>query len=178
MTISFAAHGLPDNMEHKSNIQAIQLRLGILRAQIASGVFSDALVAGLNAGMGLMKRRIFNQRQDAEGFTLGPYISSQYRRKRTKAGRQVDRKDLEYDGDLRRTIEVVSVNNTKAHIRITNPENAQIAVYQEIQIANIRAGRPANAGGSERVPIFTLNETEQAIMRSTTIELIRQQIFL
>lgn len=165
-------------MPVSSNLEALQLRLGLLRAQIAAGVFSDALVAGLNAAMGLMKRRIFNQREDAEGFTLGPYISEQYKRKREKAGRQVDRKDLEFEGDLRRTIEVVSVNNTRAHIRITNTENAQIAVYLEQQIANIRAGRPANAPSGERVPIFTLNETEQEIMRSTTIALIRQQIFI
>ena len=138
-------------MEYKSNSKELLVRLKLIRANIAAGVFSDALAAGLNAGMGLMKRRIFNQSLAADGSTLGGYESEDYSRKRQRSGRQVGRKDLEFDGTLRRAIEVVTVNNTKAQIRITNPDSADIAFYQEQQIYNLRNGLPANSESGGKV---------------------------
>lgn len=163
-------------MKIDSNIEAIQLRLALFKANVAAGSFSDALVGGLVAGMGLMKRRIFNQSMDADGISLGNYISKEYRRLRLKNGRQIAKKDLEFAGALRRAIEVVSINNTRAQIRINNSELAQIAVYLEQQIANIRSGRPANSPTSQRARIFTLSDTEIAILRKNTLELLRQKI--
>lgn len=162
-------------MPYNSNSKEVNDRLKQIRDTIQSGVFSDALVGGLNAGMAAMKRRIFNQSLDAEGNSLGPYFSEQYARDRRRAGRQTAKKDLEFDGSLRRSIEVVTVNNTKAEIRITNDENADIARYQEQQIYNLRNDLPANEGNGQRVPIFELNETELEIVRTTTTELLRQK---
>lgn len=162
-------------MEYNSNTKEQLARLALIRATIATGVFSDALVAGLNAGMAVMKRRIFNQSLDANDQSLGPYISEQYERDRAREGRQIARKDLEFNGTLRRAIEVVSIDNTKAEIRITNDHQADIARWQEQQIANIRAGRPANEESGLRVPIFELNEVERDIAQTTTRELINQK---
>jgi len=162
-------------MEYSSNTKEVLARLAIIRAQIATGVFSDALVAGLNAGMGIMKRRIFNQSLDALGNSLGPYFSDQYERDRRRAGRQTARKDLEFTGTLRRSIEVVSVNNARAEIRITNPEEADIARKQEEMIFNLLNDLPYNAYGSGKVPIFELNADEVDIVRTTTAELLAQK---
>lgn len=151
-------------------------RLALLRAQIAAGVFSDVLVAGLNAAMAVMKRRIFNQSLAADGTDLGPYFSEQYARDRRREGRQTAKKDLEFHGTLRRAIEVVTVNNTKAEIRITDDKSADIARFQEQQIFNLRNDLPANQESGGKVPIFELNDQEAEIARTTTAALLAQKI--
>jgi len=162
-------------MEYNSNTKEVMARIALIRATIATGVFSDALVAGLNAAMAIMKRRIFNQSMAADGSSLGPYFSEQYERDRRREGRQVARKDLEFEGTLRRAIEVVSVNNTRAEIRITSDASADIARWQEQQIFNLRNGLPANQESGGKIPIFELNEEEAAIARSTTAALLAQK---
>jgi hypothetical protein len=163
-------------MEYHSNTKEVLARFALIRANIAAGTFSDALVAGLNAGMGVMKRRIFNQSLDAEGQSLGPYFSEQYERDRRRKGRQIARKDEEMTGQLRRAIEVIAVNNTAAEIRITNEQDTNKARWQEQQIANLRAGAPANAETGNRVPVFELSAEEWDIVRTTTRELLLQKI--
>lgn len=148
--------------------------MALIRATIATGVFSDALVAGLNAGMGIMKRRIFNQSQAVDGTSFGKYKSEPYKKKRAKRGRQIARKDLEVDGTIRRSIEVVTVNNTKAEVRFTNDESAKIAGYQEIQIFNVLNGLPVKTKG-KKIEIFKFNQTERDISRQTTRDLIKQR---
>lgn len=162
-------------MEYNSNTKEVLARIALIRATIATGVFSDVLVAGLNAGMGVMKRRIFNQSLAADGTGLGPYFSEQYERDRVRAGRQITKKDLEFTGTTRRSIEVVTVNNTKAEIRITNAESADIARKQEEQIYNLRNGLPYDATGGKKVPIFELSPDERAIASTTTKELLAQK---
>jgi hypothetical protein len=161
--------------QYTSNTLALQKRLELIKATIQAGAFSDALAAGLNAGMALMKRRIFNQSLDANGQTLGPYFSEQYARDRRRHGRQTARKDLEYDGTVRRSIEVVTVNNKRAEIRFTNDQTAKIGRYQEQQIFNLRANRPANEASGGRVPIFELSPQEKAVVQSTTQSLLAQK---
>lgn len=162
-------------MEYNSNTKELLARIALIRATIASGVFSDVLVAGLNAGMGLMKRRIFNQSLDALGNSLGPYFSESYARERRREGRQTGRKDLEFEGTLRRSIEVVAVDNTKAEIRITNTETAEIARKQEVQIYNLLNGGEFDDVGAGKVPIFELSQDEEDVVRTTTRELLAQR---
>jgi hypothetical protein len=161
--------------KYTSNVDELKARLALIRATIASGVFSDVLVAGLNAGMAIMKRRIFNQSLAADGTDLGPYFSEDWARARRLEGRQVARKDLEFQGTLRRAIEVVSVNNTRAEIRITDDASADIARFQEVQIFNLRNNLPANQDTGGKVPIFELNELELEIVTSTTKTLLEQK---
>jgi hypothetical protein len=163
-------------MEYKSNTKELLARLAFIRAQVAAGVFSDALVAGLNAGVGAMKRRIFDQSLAADESDLGPYYSAQYAKKRQKAGRQVGKKDLEFDGSIRRAIEVVAVNNMKAEARFTDPDSADIARWQEQQIYNLRNGKPANEASGGKVPIFELNALELDITKTTTRTLLQQKL--
>lgn len=162
-------------MEYHSNVKEVMARLALIRATIASGAFSDSLVGGLNAGMGIMKRRIFNQSLDANGEPLGPYYDESYERHRQRRGRQVARKDLEMDGTLRRAIEVVTVNNNRAEIRIVNSDSADIARYQEQQIFNLRNGHSGNEASGGRVPIFEFSEQEVEIVQTTTKALLAQK---
>jgi hypothetical protein len=163
-------------MDYNSNTADMLARLKFLKAVALSGVFSDALAAGLNAGMGVMKRRIFNQSLDANGQTLGPYYSEQYARDRRRDGRQTERKDLENEGTLRRSIETVTINNIRAEVRFTSPEEANIGRWQEQQIYNLRTGRPANEASGGRVPIFEFNAAEAEIARTTSQQLLLQKL--
>lgn len=162
-------------MTYDSNTKAILARLALIRASVAAGAFSDALVAGLNAGMGAMKLRIFNQSLDATGGSLGDYEPT-YARDRRRAGRQTENKDLEFTGTLRRAIEVVTVNNRRAEIRIVSDDQANIARWQEQQVYNLRTGAPGNEPSGGRVPIFELSPTEQSIVQTTTRALIKQKL--
>lgn len=162
-------------MEYTSNTSDLLARFRQIKAALETGDFSDALVAGLNAGAAILKRRVFNQSLAADGSSLGPYYSEQYERDRVRKGRQVARKDLEFHGPLRRSIEVIAVNQTRAEVRITNAKNADIARYQEQQIANLRAGRPANEASGDRVPIFEFSPTEEEIVQTTTVALLQQK---
>lgn len=162
-------------MEYNSNTKEILARLALIRATIASGAFQDALVAGLNAGMGVMKLRIFNQSLDALGNELGPYYNETYARDRRREGRQTARKDLEMTGSLRRSIEVIAVNNLKAEIRITNAKDADKARKQEVQIFNLKNNLPFDAASGGKVPIFEFSAEEVDIVVTTTKELLQQK---
>lgn len=161
-------------MTYKSNSKELLVRLKLIRANIAAGVFSDALVAGLNGGLGLMNRRIFNQSLAADGSSLGKY-SEAYARKRQNHGRQVGRKDLQFTGSLKAAISVVTVNNTKAQIRITDRDSANIARWQEQQVFNVRNGLPANSESGGKVRIFELNDDERDVVKTMTRELLNQK---
>lgn len=162
-------------MEYKSNTKELQARIKRIRDLIAAGTFSDALTAGLNAGMGVMKRRIFNQSLAANDQNLGKYFSKGYAAKRKNAGRQISKKDLEFTGSLRRSIEVVTVNNTKAEIRITNDNDATIARHLETQTYSLLNGLPGNSPASGKLPIFELSNDELEIVRTNTRELLKQK---
>ncbi|MEJ7611363.1 MAG: hypothetical protein WKF88_09330 [Ferruginibacter sp.] len=204
-------------MELLTNIPDIIKRLEQIKAAVGGGAggnggditvpsspdFSDAIFASLNSGMGLMKRRIFNNREDAEGKSLGNYHGTEtrvtkrklsiaqddedaekqrkkrkrvinrtikespdekyteYEKYRLSLGRQIEGKDLEVTGSLRRAIETVKTSDgSKVVIAILGQEEGKIARYQEQQIGNIRAGENAKTGSAEPAKIFILSKTE------------------
>lgn len=165
-----------------------------------NGQFADALVGALNTGNGLMQQRIFTENQDVQGNDFGKYIGktskarlipsanalqnkrnqalaglqiTSYQRKRAKAGRQIDKKDLEFSGGLRRSIETVVENERAAVLEFNNSDAALIAKGQEAQIANIRLGQKATTKGIG-IKIFRLNEAEKKEVNVQGRELINQ----
>lgn len=162
-------------MELKSNIPQLIEHLEQVKAQMGGGAgnppaipdFSDAMFGALNSGAGLMKRRIFNLGEDAEGNRLGTY-RKQYAKKRVKQGRQIAYKDLEVEGALRRSIETVKVDNAKVVIAIVNPQTALIAGYQEEQVGRLRGGGIAK--------IFTLSQAEYDQVQTEGRRAIQQVI--
>lgn len=195
------ATGTLNHMQLKSNIPDIIERLERLKISVgAAGSvppipdFSDAMFSAINSGMGLMKQRIFNRGEDADGNSLGKYVGkktnvtakkfggnkklqknfigegalTEYEKFRVAHGRQVAYKDLEVDGSLRRSIETVKDSNGKVTIAIVNPETARIAGYQEEQIGKIR--------GTGIARIFSLSESEYNHVKAEGNEAIRQVI--
>lgn len=75
---------------------------------------------------GAMKQRIFNQGKTEEETSIGKYKEGYYKRKREKFGRQTEYVDLEFKGDLRRSI-VKGTKNGKIVIGFNNDNSAEIA---------------------------------------------------
>lgn len=65
-------------MEIKNNIPDVIKRLEDFKAKVLNGEinFADAMFSALNTGNGLMKRRIFNLGEDAEGRPFGRYVGN------------------------------------------------------------------------------------------------------
>lgn len=83
-----------------------------------------------------------------------------YQRKRVNRGRQIVRKDLELEGELRRSIEVQVINERAAALMFNNDKAVLVAKGQENQITNIReTGRGSVYGNG--VKIFALNDNER-----------------
>jgi hypothetical protein len=97
-------------------------------------------------------------RKGLKGSIGNGFIYTEYEKIRLANGRQIIKKDLEFLGSLRRTIETVKKEG-KAQIVITNDKNALIASYQEQQIGNIRANGTGK-GSAKPAPIFQLSKEE------------------
>lgn len=97
-----------------------------------------------------------------------------YQRKRLAKGRQIDKKDLEFNGGLRRSIETRHDDKT-AVLEFSTDESALIARGQENQITNIRNGKKGSSKG-EGIKIFNLNEDEIKKVIEQGLQLINQII--
>lgn len=104
----------------------------------------------LQETLGQMLQRIFNRGEDAEGNIIGPYSSEAYKQLREDRGLQTTKIDLQFSGDLFRSIDIGTSNNIPV-IGITNSKSADISVYQEI----------AKGTGSVPRKIFTPSEQEK-----------------
>ena len=69
------------------------------------------LLLGAKRIEGLLKRRVFNDGKDSKGDSIGQYKSKKWKKKREEKGRQIGYIDLEFTGDLRNSIQVVSEGN-------------------------------------------------------------------
>jgi hypothetical protein len=97
-----------------------------------------------------------------------------YQRKRVLRGRQVLRKDLELEGDLRRSIQVFVENDRTVVLAFNDDHQALIASGQEQQIHNIRQGRKGTTRGTGAPKIFALNENEIDETKEQGVELVLQ----
>lgn len=79
-------------------------RLRLLRRILRKNI-SEIEIPALKALKGQMDRRIFRDGRTSTGVSMGPYYSA-WRKVRARAGYQTARKDLEFTGDLRRSIQV------------------------------------------------------------------------
>ncbi len=82
-----------------------------------------------------------------------------YQRKRVNRGRQIIHKDLELEGELRRSIEIQKINERSVEVRFNFDKAALVARGQENQITNIRNGLPGTTKG-DGVKIFAFNDDE------------------
>jgi hypothetical protein len=68
---------------------------------------SEALLLTAKRLEGLMKRRIFNDGKASNGGQIGKYKSKAWKKKRSEGGRQISKVDLQFKGDLIRSLKVV-----------------------------------------------------------------------
>lgn len=87
-----------------ANISPTQFRAKLQRLKdVLKEGRAKAELAAIKTLEADMKRRVFNDGKASDGTPLGPY-RSRHRLKRQLAGRQVQYKDLEFEGDLRRSL--------------------------------------------------------------------------
>ena len=72
----------------------------------AKNAGGNALFVALSRGEAEMKRRIFNDGKASDGTLIGSYRSDSHIAKRRARGRQIVKKDLQFEGDLIRSLQV------------------------------------------------------------------------
>lgn len=97
-----------------------------------------------------------------------------YEKERLSEGRQIGYKDLQFYGSLKKAIITANDGVNKVVCVINSAEEAKIAVYQEQQIASIRATGFGNHSAG-RAEIFTLSEKETTILKEVAAEALKQQ---
>lgn len=180
------------------DVTILQRKINGLKEAFDNGHFADALSAAVNTGNGLMQQRIFTQNEDIEGQSFGQYVGKKrkvrlttstnkrlkaitgleltsYQRKRANSGHQINPKNLEFTGGLRRTIEPQVENERAVTLAFNTDEAAKIARGQENQITNIRNGQKGTTKGSG-IKIFRLNQTEKEQVIEQGAELITKII--
>jgi len=83
-------------------------------AEVTSAIVNgtnDFEIAALSSLQGSYLQRIHNDRKATDGSSLGRYRSEQYKKKRRERGRQTEEKDLEFHGDLRRSVKIGKSRN-------------------------------------------------------------------
>ena len=86
---------------------------------------------------------------------------SNYEKKRLRHGRQIAYKDLQFTGSLKASIVTAKDGTKRVVCWIINQGDADIARYQEQQIAKIR-------GGAGRAQIFELSDPERIELKEVT----------
>lgn len=98
-----------------------------------------------------------------------------YQRKRANRGRQVIRKDLELEGELRRSIEVQVIDEKSVAVQFNFDKAYLVARGQENQITNLRNGLPGYTIGNG-IKIFAFNEEERK-RTNEQVKLLLDQVF-
>ncbi len=106
--------------------------------------------------------------------TAGGLELTAYQRKRALKGRQILKKDLEFEGGLRRAIEIQIQEEREVVLEFNNDLAAKIARGQEQQIENIRQGRSGTTKGTGATKIFLLDDKEREKVNEQGLELINQ----
>ncbi len=112
------------------------------------------------------KNKLAKKRKSLRGSVAREDELTEYEKKRLSEGRQINHKDLEFSGSLRRSIVIAVTSPTQVSCIINNEENLKIAQYQEEQIGRIR--------GASRISIFSLSEQENETRIKNTREAIKQ----
>lgn len=106
-------------------------RLADVLKKVVNNRFKYTTIAAKDAE-GILKQRVFSKAQAADGSSLGGYKSKAHIKKRKSKGNQTSKKDLEFTGDLRRSITTAGrKNNSEAVLGFDNKDKFEIAEHQE-----------------------------------------------
>lgn len=110
--------------EFKLKIEALAFTLS------SKAVKNDLLIQGGKDLEGRMKQRIFNDGQASSGRAIGKYKAKSWIKKRKDDGLQVAYVDLEFTGELRKSIQVLE-DGEEIVLAIINDEDYAKATGQE-----------------------------------------------
>ena len=100
---------------------------------------ANSHVVSVQDTLGLMLQRIFNRGEDAMGNPIGKYSTnpdgsdSSYIKRRQKKGLQTNYIDLQFEGNLFRSVDVGTSNDVPC-IGITNSKSADVSEDLEIKL--------------------------------------------
>lgn len=145
------------------NIEEFNRRFELLELELVR-IIKDAPLVKSQDLLGLLLQRIFVNGIDSGGAVIGQYKGGRYKAIRNAKGLRIDRVDLEFTGELFRSINT-GTNEEGAIIGFTNADRAKIADYLEE-----RYGKA----------IFAPTEQEQAdtreLMETFIIEELRESV--
>lgn len=111
------------------SVKSVQIKLdGLIKS--FKGMNRVQVVA-LKRLEGEIKRRIFNDGRATNGILIGHYRSRLWRQERIRRGRQVQYKDLEFEGDMRRSMTVGKTNTRNNAFGFTRDSERLKAVENE-----------------------------------------------
>lgn len=148
-----------------SNVAEIVQKLKAAERNASTYDFSAALVSGVNAGMALMKNRIFNTGQDAEGQSLGKYTGKKTRitsRKHTSTKDQIA--DVDVLKKLKKQRKTLH-KNIKENLDITHATEEGYTEYEKTRVAAGRqiAYKDLEFHGSLRRAIVIVQTTQNQV---------------
>lgn len=111
---------------------SLSIELFQLAAAIGNSGGRIALVSA-KRGEGEVKYRIFNVGYAADGSRIASGYSRKYQAIRRAKGRQTAIVDLQFTGELFRSLQVATSGKNSAVLAITNPNRAKVAAKLEAQ---------------------------------------------
>jgi len=97
---------------------------------VLANVEPRIIEVGTLEGISSIKAAVFNRGETQDGALIGSYKSEAYKRKRTSRGRQVQKVDLEFTGELRNSLQRGRLNG-KLVVGWTNSGAAKISQHLE-----------------------------------------------
>lgn len=180
-----------------SNIDEIVARFKGYGVKIANADPSEALLVGINAAMGQMKNRIFNQGEDAFGVSLGPYTGKKTRFSKTPS-REFDKKEQKAKDFL------IGINTEFSEYELLRVKHGRQIRYKDLEftgtlrrgilvlkdgptkvtclIPNSDLAKIANYNEEQigdilkggKASIFTFSEKEVQLLKDNTAEALKQ----
>lgn len=132
----------------------------VLLEQELVRIIKDAPLIKSQDLLGLLLGRIFGQGRDSGGSPIGAYKPGRYKAIRNLKGLRIDTVDLQFDGDLFRSINT-GIAGEDAVIGFTNLERAKIAGYLEEKYGKV---------------IFPPSDREQEETKTLMVDFIKDEL--
>lgn len=177
--------------EFTSNIEALILKFKGVEAKLENVDYTQALVAGVNAGRAAMSNRIFNQGKDVGGSMIGSYggkrkgrnvnkLFAKSKKKEFLIGKEEDGPQTEFtDYEVKRIkagrqirykdLEFTGTLRRGIIVVTESPQRVVCAVPSPRNVDIIKYQEEAIQS-----EIFRLNDAEQALMNSNIMGILNQ----
>ena len=114
--------------------------------------------------LGSYLQRIFNDGQNTNGTQIGSYTPGRYKALRNKEGKRIDKVDLQFSGDLFRSIDTGTLGKDVV-IGFTNAERSKIAAYLEERYGNVFTVQKKEEEEAAELMLEYITEGTNAILK-------------